>query len=68
MGNIIPTSNNMKKYSVRVYLHTFCDYEVEAENEKEAKEIAEDMEYDMDDMLGNICRCDDTDVEEIPTV
>ena len=55
----------MKKYAARVYLCTFCDYEVEAENEKEAKEIAEALEYDMDDILDNMCQADDTDVREI---
>lgn len=55
----------MKKFSVRVYLHTFVDYEVEAENEKEAKEVAENKEYDIDQILDNMVPADVTDVKQI---
>lgn len=54
----------MKKYNVRIYLHTFVDYVVEAENEKDAVEIADNMEYDMDQLLDNLTPDGSEDVEE----
>lgn len=53
------------KYNVRFYLHTFVDFKVDAKDEKEAVEIAEDLEYDMDQLLDNMVPDNETDVEEI---
>ena len=54
------------KYNVRIYLHTFVDVEVEAENETRAKEEAEFKEYDMRQILDNMTQDEtDIDVEEI---
>ena len=59
----------MKKYNVRIYLHTFVDVEVEAENEQEAIEIAENSEYDMRQIFENMIQDNSSDVEEIePTL
>lgn len=60
----------MKKYNVRIYLHTFVDVEVEAENDTRAKEEAELKEYDMRQILDNMVQDEtDIDVEEIkPTI
>ena len=55
----------MKKYNVRIYLHTVIDVEVEAENEKEAIEIADNTEYDMEQLLDNLIPDDSEDVTEI---
>lgn len=56
----------MKKYNVRIYLHTFVDVEVEAENDTMAKEEAELKEYDMRQILDNMTQDEtDIDVEEI---
>lgn len=60
----------MKKYNVRIYLHTFVDVEVEAENDTMAKEEAELKEYDVRQILDNMTQDEtDIDVEEIkPTI
>lgn len=55
----------MKKYNVRFYLHTFVDFEVEANDEKEAVEIADNLEYDMDQLLDNMVPDGSEEVEEI---
>ena len=56
----------MKKYNVRIYLHTFVDMQIEAENETEAAEIAEATEYDMDQLLDNLVPAeDDPDITEL---
>lgn len=55
----------MKKYNVRVYLHTFCDFEVEAENEQDAIEIAENNDYDMEQIIYNMVQDGSSDVEEV---
>ena len=55
----------MKKYCVRFYLHTFVDFEVEAENEKEAVEIADNMEYDIEQLIDNLASDNSEDVMEI---
>ena len=61
--------SNKKRYCVRVYLHTFVDYEVEAENENEAREIAENNDWlngePFEQVQGNMVLADDTDVMEI---
>lgn len=54
-----------KTYSVRIYLHTFVDFEVEAETKEDAIDIAENTEYDMDQLLDNMTPGDDPDAEEI---
>lgn len=72
----------MKKYNVRVYLSTFFDTEVEAENEQQARELAEDSEnWNMEEIENNLnvqpCETEakrtrkvnvvwDTDGEDIP--
>lgn len=53
------------KYNVRFYLHTFVDFEVEAASEKEAIDMAENLEYDMDQILDNMVPDNETDVTEI---
>lgn len=54
------------KYNVRFYLHTFVDFEVEAKDEKEAVEIADNLEYDMDQLLDNmVSEEEDVNVREI---
>ena len=55
----------MKKYNVRFYLHTFVDFEVEAETAEDAEEIANNLEYDMDQLLDNMVPCEDVDIYEI---
>jgi len=57
-----------KKYSVRIYLHTFVDMEVEAENKKEAQEIASYTdEYDMEQVMANMVPCNEG-IEDIEVV
>lgn len=56
----------MKKYNVRVYLHTFVDYEVEAENINDAIDEARNLDYDMEQMLGNMVPAEEEDVTELP--
>ena len=57
----------MAKYSVRVYLSTFYDIEVEAESSDEAIEIAEDSDnWDDETIMDNLCvQENNTEVEEI---
>lgn len=55
----------MKKYNVRIYLHTFVDYTVEANTEKEAIEMVDNLEYDMDQLLDNMVPDNEEDVTEI---
>ena len=56
----------MKKYNVRIYVHTFVDMEVEANSKEEAIEIAENTDFDCNDqILENMVIADDTDAEEI---
>jgi hypothetical protein len=43
----------MKKYNVRIYLHTFVDYTVEANTEKEAIEMYSKCERLPFDMIDN---------------
>ena len=57
--------NKTKHYNVRFYLHTFVDFEVEAKDEKEAVEIANNLEYDMDQLLDNMVPDNEEDVTEI---
>lgn len=52
------------KYNVRVHLTTFCDFEVEAENETKAIEIAENKVLDMNQILDNMERDGSPDVEK----
>jgi hypothetical protein len=57
----------MAKYSVRVYLSTFYDIEVEAESSDTAIEIAEDSDnWDEETIMDNLCvQENNTEVEEI---
>lgn len=55
----------MGKYNVRLYLHTFVDFEVEAKDKKEAVEIANNLEYDMDQLLDNMVPDNEEDVTKI---
>lgn len=55
----------MKKYNVKFYLNTSVEYEIEAESEKEAINKAEDMQYDMSQILENMMPAGKCDVEEI---
>lgn len=57
-------SKPTKKYCVRLYLHTFADIEVEAENEDEAIELAENIN-DIDQLLDNLIQDNESDVTEI---
>lgn len=49
------------KFNVRIYLHTFVDFQVEAKDEEEAIEIASNKEYDMEQLLDNLA----SDSEEV---
>ena len=55
----------MKKYNVRFYLHTFVDFEVEANSQEQAVEKAESMEYDMRQLFYNLTTDNEEDVWEI---
>lgn len=55
----------MKKYIVRVYLTTFCDFEVEAKDENEAIFLTDNRQLDMNQILDNMCRADEPSVTEI---
>ena len=58
----------MKKYNVTFYYHTNCTVEVEAENEKEALELAESAVCDdkyTEQILWGLQEDDDPDVEEV---
>lgn len=62
--NLVDTTPKKKKYNVRIFLHTFVDfYDVEAENEKEASELADSMEYDMGQILDNMTPSDEDIIE-----
>ncbi len=60
----------MKKYSVRLYFHSFVDVTVEAENEQEAYEEADLIVSDNtnkeinDELLGNLIQ-EEHDVKEL---
>lgn len=60
----------MKKYSVRLYFHSFVDVTVEAENEQEAYEEADLVVSDNtnkeinDELLGNLIQ-EEHDVKEL---
>lgn len=56
----------MKKYNVRIYLHTFIDYEVMAENKEDAVEEAQNLDYDMEQLLENMVPDEEEDVTELP--
>ena len=55
----------MKKYDVRIYLHTFIDVEVEAENESDAIDVANEKEWNMGEILGNMCEEKEPDIEAL---
>jgi len=55
----------MKKYNVRFYLHTFVDFEVEADNEEDALDIAENSELDIEQLKDNLVPDNTEDVWEI---
>ena len=55
----------MKKYNVRISLHTFVDVEVEAESKDEAIQLAEQMDYDMGQLFDNLTSGNDMEVTEI---
>lgn len=57
----------MKKYSVRLYFHTFMDVEVEAENKEDAIDTArwEDIGSYCQDIVCNCEEGDEPDVELI---
>lgn len=55
----------MKKYSVRIYLHTFVDYEVMADNMKDAIDEARNLDYDIEQMLENMVPDEEEDVTEL---
>lgn len=70
---IVTDTPKKKRYNVRVYLHTFVDYEIEAENEAKAKEIAEDIDWEtdglyMEQVQANMVLADDTDVFEVENI
>lgn len=55
----------MNKYNVRVYLNTFCDFEVEAKDENEAVFLTDNMQLDMNQLLDNMCRTEEPSVVKI---
>lgn len=55
----------MNKYNVRVYLTTFCDFEVEAKDEAEAVSLTDNMQLEMGQLLDNMCRTEEPSVIEI---
>lgn len=55
----------MKKYRVTFPLYTSVTFEVEANNEDEALEIANNMEYDMDQLLDNMVPYEHEEIQEI---
>ncbi len=57
----------MKKYSVRLYFHTFMNVEVEAENKEDAIDMArwEDVGSYCQDIVCNCEEDDEPDVELI---
>lgn len=61
----------MKKYNVRLHFTSFVDFEVFAENERQANDLAEQMEIDMGQLFENLCRVEENNEEfnvvETPT-
>lgn len=55
----------MNKYQLRVYLTTFCDFEVEAKDETEAIFLTDNETLDMNQILDNMCRTEEPSVIEI---
>ena len=55
----------MKKYRVKFYFHTSVEYEVEADDDEQAIEIANEKECDVRQMLDNLTEDNSPDVEEI---
>lgn len=55
----------MNKYNARFYLHTFVDFEVEADNEEEALDIAENLELDIEQLKDNLVPDNTEDVWKI---
>ncbi len=55
----------MNKYQVRVYLTTYCDFEVDAKDEAEAIFLTDNKQLDMNQVLDNMCRTVEPCVIEI---
>ena len=54
----------MMKYTVKLYYSSFCTYEVEAENEKQALKIATTMKIDNNEIMQNLQDWDEpTEIE-----